>query len=279
MDDNCDYNLDLKSEAKDIETISVLCLDYVPEKFHLFVINYIIRQMVSLIESNKIPKKNIMFVREAATFFRATEDSVLEDKFKIFRTYMSHYIRMGRRGTYFALDCQSSAEVKGLVQGSSDYLLMFKTTSWRDKQDMTDEFKREKRMRQDQVVELAFLEKGECFIAETGGRTVKKVKITLPRNAYWKKEYGNFYKNMWEKYGGEWKNTNKTKEYINSLVDAVIRRYKNLEESEKQKRAEEKAIQDMKNIVNIKKTENVEELSPEQKVGEQEAKYEMPTPI
>jgi hypothetical protein len=120
---------------------------------------------------------------------------------------------MGRRGQYFALDCQSSSEVKGLVQGSEDYLMMFRTTAWRDKEDMCGELKREKRMRADQIAGLAFLDKGQCYIAETG-RNVKKIQITLPRSMYWKKEYPSFYKVLWEKFNGEWHTTAETTDYI-----------------------------------------------------------------
>lgn len=220
MDNYCDYNIDLVSEMKDRESISVLCLDFVPEKYHIFVLNYLLRHIMDLIDLNKIPKRNIGFIREAATFFRATEDSVLEDRFKIFRTLMAHYIRMGRRGFHFALDCQSASETRGLVQGSEDYMLMFKTTSWRDKQEMCDELKREKRMRQDQVADLGFLEPGQAYIAETG-RNVKKVQITLPRTMFWKKDYGNFYRSLWERFGGDWSSTEVIKDYIENKCKTV----------------------------------------------------------
>lgn len=235
MGNDCDYNLDLRSEARNIENICVLCLEFVPPRFHLFIINYIIRKMIDLIEINRIPKRNILFIREAATFFRATDDSVLEDKYKLFRSCMSNYIRMGRRGTYFALDCQSPHEVRGLISGSEDYLLMFKTTSWRDKEEMTQELKRERRMRPDQIANLAFLEKGEVFIAETG-KVVKRVKITLPRTMYWRKEYPNFHRRLWESRGGEWMNTNKVKDYISELCDINYNEYKEKEKASKEKK-------------------------------------------
>ena len=110
-------------------------------------------------------------------------------------------------------NCQSASETKGLVQGSEDFLLMFKTTSWRDKMEMCDELKREKRMRQDQVSDLGFLEPGQVYVAETG-RVVRKVQIILPRTMYWKKDYGNFYRNLWERFGGEWLYTESIRDYI-----------------------------------------------------------------
>lgn len=127
MHQNCDYNIDLISEAKDIETITVLCLSYTPKKYHLFIINYILRKLVELMDLNKLGRKknNIIFIREASEFFRATAESVLEERFKIFRDNVSFYMKMGRRGMYFACDCQSPAEVRGLLQGclSGDTIL------------------------------------------------------------------------------------------------------------------------------------------------------------
>ena len=125
---------------------------------------------------------------------------------------------MGRRGTYFALDCQSANEVKSFTQGAEDFLLMFKTTSWRDKAEMCDELKKERRMRQDQVADLGFLNKGECYIAETG-RVVKKCKITLPRTMFWEKRHGNFYKNVWERYGAGWENIGDTRDYLLKRIE------------------------------------------------------------
>ena len=149
---------------------------------------------------------------------------------------------MGRRGMYFALDCQSANEVKGLVQGSEDYLLMFKTTSFKDKQEMCDELKRERRMRNDQVGDLAFLEKGECYVAETG-RVVKKIRLILPRTLYWKKEYPNFYKGLWDNYDGEWGNIEATKDTIDEIYDNNKDDYKPKEKESKESKVNTKEVE------------------------------------
>lgn len=233
MNSGCDYNLDLEKEAENQDVVSVLCLDFIPEKYHLFIINYIIRKLNDLVDVDKIPKKNILNMREVAMFFRATEDSVLEDKYKLFRTNMSHYMRMARRGAYFALDCQSPAEVKGLVGGSESYLMMFCTTAWRDKQEMCEELKRERRMNSNQIADLAMLNPGEAYIAERG-QLVKKVKISLPRTIYWKKEHPDFYKSLWDSNGGKWHNTEEISLYINDLINKDKGKYK--EEIKKMKK-------------------------------------------
>lgn len=236
MSSDCSTNLDLKGEADDKEAITVLCLDFVPEKFHLFVIDYILRKQADMIDENKIKKKNINFIREAATFFRVTDEATQDENLRIFRAKLSHYIRYGRRGQYFALDAQSYAEVKGLVQGSEDFLLLFKTTSYKDKEESTEILKREKRMRQDQINDLSFLKPGECYVVETGMKNVVKVKLILPRSAYWKKDYPNFYKSMWEKYGGDWKNVESIKDDIVNLCTANKDKYANEVMSKKERK-------------------------------------------
>jgi len=213
MHSNCVHNLDIIKEAKDQEAITVLCLDFVPKEFHLLVINYILRKMKEHVEVNKIPKKNINFIREASTFFRAVDAEIVEDRFKIFKALLTNYMRMGRSGMYFFCDCQSSSEVRGVLQGSEDLLLMFRMTSWRDKQDLTDELKREKRMLPAEVADLALLDKGQCYVAEVG-KNVKKVQLSLPRTMFWKKEHANFYRSLWDRFDGSWVETSTIKEEI-----------------------------------------------------------------
>ncbi len=237
-----DNNIDLVSEAKDRETITILCTEFVPKKFKIFVLNWYIRKLNELIDENKIPKKNIHFIREASAFFKTDLDAVLEDRLKRFRAYMTKYLQMGRRGNYFMLDVQSYSEVKGFVQSSEDYMMMFKTTSPSDKDAMCSELKRDKRMREDQIADLSFLEQGQCYIYQTGEHQVQKTQMILPRSAFWTKKYGNFYKNVWEKFGGAWMSTEETKDYINSKLYVLHYDRKT------------------KTTINLSKKENVEEI-------------------
>ena len=229
MDSYCDYNIDLLSEARDKEGVFVLCLDFVPKRYRLFIINYILRKLNNLIDENKIKKKNLFLIREAADFFKATDDSILEDKYKRFRRVLSQYIREGRRGMNFVLDCQSSSETKGLVQGQEDFIILFKLTASADKDFVTDELKREKRMRNDQIGDLAFLEAGECYIAETD-KIVRKIKFSFPRTMYWKKNYGEFYNDVWEKYGGEWKNVDEISDYVDERYNNNFKKWELVKE-------------------------------------------------
>lgn len=134
------------------------------------------------------------------------------------------------------LDVQSYNECRGLISGTEDYMLMFKTTSFRDREDMTEVFRREKRMRTDQINDLGFLNKGECYIAEANHRNIQKVKLILPRSDYWKKEYPNFYKSLWERRGGDWKMTSPLKEEIEQFYELNKDKYKEEIEKKKDKR-------------------------------------------
>lgn len=118
------------------------------------------------------------------------------------------------------LDTQSPNETRGICGGSEDFLLLFRLTGFRDKSEVCDELKREHRIRPDQVASLALLDKGQAYVVESG-KNAKRVQIRLPRSAYWKKEYGNFYKNVWEKFGGTWINIEETEDYIKDRIDEL----------------------------------------------------------
>jgi len=258
-DKYCEYNLDIISEIKNKEVVTVLCLDFVPNNFKLFVINYILRQIKQFIDTcSKTYKKNILIFREASAIFKSVDDSIIDDTVKAFKNLMTNYIRYGRRGMYFFLDTQSSSETKGMVQGSEDFLIMCKITSWRDKEEICSELRREKRMTSDQIADLANLKKGEAYIVETG-KVAHKYKLAFPRTMYWKKEYPDFYKVLWERYGGHWIYTNEVKDYINERFVECNNKYK----EKKSIKVVEKSIIKEKEAVKEKKepSDNMEVLN------------------
>jgi len=52
--------------------------------------------------------------------------------------------------------------------------ILFKITSPADKEMATELYRKEKRMRPDQISDLSFLEKGEAYICSTNLRSVQK---------------------------------------------------------------------------------------------------------
>lgn len=203
--DKCSLNLDLIEEMKDRETITVLVLDFVHKEFKLFILGWILRQINTLLDSGKIRRKNIVMIREAAEFFRATDDSVMPDRYKIFRKHISHYIRMGRRGVHLFLDAQSPNETRGLVESQNDLTIFGKLSGENDRISATQQLYKDGLMTKKQIQDMTFLEPGEYYFAESG-KKVQKYYLFLPRTMYWKPGYGNFYKNIWKKMVDKWTN-------------------------------------------------------------------------
>lgn len=102
--ENHSLNLDVKAEMKDREVISVLCLDFVPKEYHVFIMGWILRQMNVLLDKNKISGKNIVYIREAGEFFKS-DIVMVPERIKIFKVQLSDFVRMGRRGVFLLSDC------------------------------------------------------------------------------------------------------------------------------------------------------------------------------
>lgn len=237
MDKYADTNLDIISEAKQKDTITVLCLEYTPRAYHQLIINYLTRKIAEYLDNGKLrQKKNIFLMREISNFFKATNDSIVEDHKKIFRDKMGDRIRMSRRGNYFLLDTQSPKEVRGMLPGTIDLTLIFRMTNGLDIKEVTEELKRLGQIKESQIKGTAYedqrgisrLKEGECFIIE-GGKPAKRTQLLLPRTMYWKKEH-NFYTGLWEKKGGEWKTTEETTDNIQTKIkenhDTTKEKYK-----------------------------------------------------
>src|SRR3990167_5819102 len=127
------HKFDIEDEIKDREIITIVCLDYVPKIYHLFIMGWFLRQLNVLLDLGKIPRKNIVLMRETAEFFKATDAAIVPDRMKVFRSQLSHFVRMGRRGVHLFMDAQSPAETKGIVEGQSDLTLLGKLVSENDR--------------------------------------------------------------------------------------------------------------------------------------------------
>jgi len=243
QNENNDYNLDIIKEAKDKETISVLCLDLIPQRYHLFIMGWILRQIDFLVKKGKIGHKNVFLLREASEFFRAADESIIENKFKWFKRQLSFYMRYSREGMHFFLDTQSPNEVKGILESASDIIFLGRTpvTSKRDRAEIADTLLSFNKMSKKQMLELSDLRKGEFLIAE-GYKHVEKRYIPLPRSMYWQEGDGNFYSNVWKKYVDKWINIEEDKRILN---EQYIKR-------------KEKILENRKFKIQLDKIKNVE---------------------
>jgi hypothetical protein len=253
--DSSSFNFDIVEEMKDRETISILCLEFIPKEYRLFVLGWVIRQMATKLDEGKIKAKNILLMREAAEFFRATDDSLLPPSYKMFRIQLSNFLRMGRRGMNFFLDAQSPRETRGLVDGQQDLTLLCKLPAESDREDATAQLYRDNLITKRQIQQLAVLDPGQAMFIETG-KKAKLRYILLPRTMYWKPGYGNFYENTYKNFNGNFKNFTEILMEVNQKWDE-----------------EEKHLEEMKIIEELKKKEG-QEKEQKEKLEEQHLELE-----
>jgi len=260
--EKCDFNLDVLKEMKDRETISVVCLDFVPPVYHLFIMGWFCRKIKELLDEGKLQTKNIILMREMSEFFRATDDSIVDDRFKFFRRLLSGYIRYGRRGMHFFGDCQSPSEVRGIVEGSQDltFLGRIAATSRRDREEIANSLATVGKMTKSQIRGLNDLRRGEFYLVE-GYKDVRKIYILLPRSAYWQEGDGNFYSQVWKKYVNQYINI---KDDVEELREDYERRHREMMENRKFK---ESLVKNVK----PKRRKKVEEVEREENGGNGES--------
>lgn len=192
--------LDLRKEAKDKERIFVLVLHHIPDKFKLFILGFLLFDLWELMSYGKISGRNAVNIREATEFFRATERSVVEDRYKRFKIDLTEFIRQARGRFAFILDAQSPQETQGLVSGSWDYEILGRIPSENDRKIATDQLKRDGKILDKQIMDLGELERGEYYFIENG-REAKKRYVFLPPCDFWRESDRDFY-SIWRKRHG-----------------------------------------------------------------------------
>ncbi|HDZ61407.1 MAG TPA: hypothetical protein ENH46_06870 [Candidatus Pacearchaeota archaeon] len=101
--------LDFEAEARDTETVIVLSLEYVPEKFKFLIMGYMMLKIFKMVKQNKVHKKNLGLFREASLFMKVTDtDKNLEERTQIFRNLITDNARYCRSGFFLAMDTQDS---------------------------------------------------------------------------------------------------------------------------------------------------------------------------
>ncbi len=200
----CEHNLDVRKEMSDRETISVLCLEYVPEELKLFVVQYILRKVKELLDSGKMKPKNIFIIREASEFFRITDSSVTQERKKAFKDMLSNYVRMGRRGTHLFMDTQSPQETKGLVGGSEDFTIFGRLVPTSQDATWLQEIVSSGMITKEEKKELIDYEPGMMFVIQRGKKS-KKMIMMLCRTEYWMKSV-DFFSQVWKARVDRWQN-------------------------------------------------------------------------
>ena len=233
--------IDISTEMKDKDIVSVLAHHYIPSKFDVFIMAWLLFRIWDLSKDKKIPSDIIILIREASKFFRASDKSVLEDKYKIFKRYLDDFLRYARGKMHLFLDTQSPAETKGLLDGNQDISIIGMLPGAEDRQFATEQFKRDGCMVGSQVKELAELEPGEYFFVYGKGKLAEKKYLLLPRTMYWREKDGNFYE-IFAKLNG-----NNAFEDSSEIYKQCIKEYRDriseLNRIENLKKEEKKEIQ------------------------------------
>lgn len=239
-DDNV---LDIAREARDREAVFCLIVHHLPEKFRLLILGYIMYQMWDLMNLSKMSGKNVISIREATEFFRATERSTVEPRFKFFKTELSEFIRQARGRMAFILDAQSPSETAGLVEGSSDMVVLGRIPGEDDREEATRLLKRDGKITTEQIRSLGELQKGEYYFIEDGKNAVKRY-VFLPPHDFWREKDQNFYK-LWAKRMGsdKFKNFEDLKQSIDDRFKIDL---KKLRDEEKEKLLKRKQKDDLR---------------------------------
>lgn len=200
--------LDFVDEAENIETISVLCLDYVPKEFHWFVMSYLLLQLKRAAMSDKIHRKNIALFREAGDFMKVEDENESKrGSNQEFRNIINTCARMCRRGLFLAMDTQSSSQTKGIIAGADDLMGICELPDPASIEATCLPFKRVGRMSKEQMSYISFgIKIHEICIIEKGKKAFILKRINPPRCAYWTKSTGNF-ETYWKRMYDSWVKT------------------------------------------------------------------------
>ena len=197
--EDCDLVMDWEAEASDKEIITVLCLDYVPEEYKWFIMGYIMRTLFDLVVKDKIHKKNIAFFREASGFMKVVDKNTAMDEItQIFRNQITDIARYGRSGIFLFMDNQDSAEVKSIVDGSEDLLLLNEMPGQYSREVTCEPLRKDRRMNPSQIRQLAVLPIEQMIVVPRGEKAKILKRVAPPRCRYWKSQYGNF-NSLWKK--------------------------------------------------------------------------------
>jgi hypothetical protein len=229
--ENCELNLDLVEEAKQRDVVTVLNLDFVPERFKFFFIGYITRRLTRLTMANKIHKKNIGLYREANMFMKLVDAKKSRaDVANILRNQINDSARYARSGFFIFMDTQSSSEVKGLVEGQEQFLGLCEISEPATIEQTCVPLLKQQRISRDQIIYLSQMKVHQIIISMRGKKAEILNRIQPPRCRYWKREYGNFF-SLWRKLVDKWMNANAE---IDKVVDEYDMRSLELEPEEEE---------------------------------------------
>lgn len=284
---NSELNLDLIEESKDTDRVTILSLGHIPQKYHMFILSYILRELYWLLINNKIHKKHFALFREASRFMKVVdEDKSKAEPTNAFRNFITDFVRYGRIGLSFGMDTQDSSEVKNLIDGQQSVLGINEMPSVASIETTCKPLKSAKRMTKPQIDYIQWrIKKHQVCLVERGKRAVILKRINPPRTMYWKPEYGSFW-SLWNREVGKWEDSKifidkikseyqKRKDYLEVMnyegsEDNYEENNKDDEEDDEEDNKEDEEVEEENNNNSLEKEEKEEEnnLSEEDKYTE-----------
>ena len=163
-------------------------------------------------------KENFAIFREASLFMKVVDsDKSSEEQTSIFRNILTDIARYCRRGIFLGMDTQDSSEVRGMIEGSDDLLLICEMPSSKSREVTCEPLKQDRRMSQQQIAYIGWKIKiQEVCVVERGEKAKILKRIIPPRSRYWKSEYGDFY-SLWKKERDRWINIKSFIEKIDNI--------------------------------------------------------------
>lgn len=258
-----DINFDIDEELKDQETISVLCLDFVEEKYKLFVMGYIMAKMYESLK--KRARQVIPIFREVHDFFRVTDQSTVPDRVKIFKADLANWIKMGRIGMHPLLDTQSPHETRGIVDGQQDLTIYGRLPAQADREQAVGQLRRDGLITSKLVEKMGSLNPGQFVVCPSGKQAYLQY-FLLSRTMTWEEQSGNFYTRIWKNTINKWVNVEEEIEKVREQNQKAFRR-----ENEEEEKKPEIIIQPTTTLNKKEDVNNdikVESVSVNKEVGE-----------
>lgn len=188
--------LDFEEEMKDKDTVFVLSLETVPKQFHFLVMSYMLISIfdIALETSDPELKKNLTVWREASRYMNKKEERADDKVTPFFRSKVVNLVgRYCRRGVFLSKDTQDASEVKGMISGTDDLLLVNYMPDPYSREETLNPLKKVYRMRQEDETYIASKMKvHEVCVVEAGKKARILKRIAPPRTKYWKDEHGSF---------------------------------------------------------------------------------------
>ena len=221
----CIHNLDLIAEAKKKKEVFVLCDDFTPEEFKLFIMGFLIRRLLKHVMDDKTHKHNIAVFREMSLFMKVIDASAQNaGQTQNFRGLITDVARYARSGLFIFGDTQSPQEVKGMVSGSEDLLILNEMPSPSDRDCACEPLRKDMRISSAQVSYIATMPVWEAVVVERGKKAQLIKRVQPPRTKCWKQNDVNFM--------SAWKNIYNTYVDLNPMKDEIYTLYKETDHSD-----------------------------------------------